>query len=174
MDDPTTVEPTDKTPLASCTGTGSSARLGGPPRPNRLPKIFVMRVIPAVVSDLTARASRLMQDPCFRWDSQAPPSGEPIWQAKRSWNWSRGCAAAPRAIIGASRPRIRRVPLSDITITVVRTVGELEQWFALSDLEPETLVARRERAGWPGPVRPGRAKRSPGRSRTGGQALAIV
>ena len=123
-----------------------AARLGGPPRPSRLPKIFVMRVIPAVVSDLTARASRLMQDPCFRWDSQAPPSGEPIWQAKRSWNWSRGCAAAPRAIIGASRPRIRRVPLSDITITLVRTVAELETWFPLADLEPETLTLCRQMA----------------------------
>jgi hypothetical protein len=26
------------------------------------------------------------------------------------------------------------------TITLVRTVAELEQWFSLADLEPETLV----------------------------------
>jgi hypothetical protein len=51
-------------------------------------------------------------------------------------------------------------------VAVVRTVAELEQWFALSDLEPETLIARRKRAGWPGPVRPGRGRRSRGRSRT--------
>ena len=51
-------------------------------------------------------------------------------------------------------------------VAVVRTVAELEQWFALSDLEPETLILRRKRAGWPGPVRPGRGKRGRGRSRT--------
>jgi hypothetical protein len=52
-------------------------------------------------------------------------------------------------------------------VALVRTVAKLEQWFALSDLEPETLISRRERTGWPGPVRPGRGKRSRGRSRTG-------
>jgi hypothetical protein len=52
-------------------------------------------------------------------------------------------------------------------VAVVRTVAELEQWFALSDLEPETLVSRRERAGRPGPVRRGPGKRSRGQSRTG-------
>ena len=31
-------------------------------------------------------------------------------------------------------------------VAVVRTVAELEQWFALSDLEPETLISRHERA----------------------------
>ena len=62
-------------------------------------------------------------------------------------------------------PCAQRVPLSDITITVVRTVAELEQWFALSDLEPETLISCPERAGWPDPGRPGRGKRSQGRSR---------
>jgi hypothetical protein len=30
-------------------------------------------------------------------------------------------------------------------VAVVRTVAELEQWFALSELEPETLISRRER-----------------------------
>jgi hypothetical protein len=46
-------------------------------------------------------------------------------------------------------------------------VAELEQWFALSDLEPETLIPCLERAGWPDPVRPGSGKRSRGRSRAG-------
>jgi hypothetical protein len=41
----------------------------------------------AAVGDVLARASRLMQDPCFRWDSRASSSGGPIWQARRSWNW---------------------------------------------------------------------------------------
>jgi|HubBroStandDraft_6_1064221.scaffolds.fasta_scaffold303585_2 hypothetical protein len=40
-------------------------------------------------------------------------------------------------------------------VAVVRTVAELEQWFALSDLEPETLISCPERAGWPDPLRPG-------------------
>jgi hypothetical protein len=38
-------------------------------------------------------------------------------------------------------------------VALVRTVAELEQWFALSDLEPETLISRRERAGRPVPLR---------------------
>jgi hypothetical protein len=58
-------------------------------------------------------------------------------------------------------------------VAVVRTVGELEQWFALSELEPETLISRRERACRPVPLRPGRGKRSRGQSRTG-PALAVV
>ena len=55
---------------------------------------------------------------------------------------------------------IQTVRISDCTITVVRTVAELEQWFALGDLEPETLILPRKRAGRAGPVRPGRGKRS--------------
>jgi hypothetical protein len=43
----------------------------------------------------------------------------------------------------------------------------LEQWFALSDLEPETLILCLERAGWPGLVRPGCGKRSRGGSLAG-------
>lgn len=58
-------------------------------------------------------------------------------------------------------------------VAVVRTVAELEQWFALSDLEPETLISCRVRAGWPDPVRPGCGKRSRGRSWLG-QAPAIA
>lgn len=52
-------------------------------------------------------------------------------------------------------------------VALVRTVAELEQWFALSDLEPETLISRRQLARWPGPVLPARGKRSRGRSRPG-------
>jgi hypothetical protein len=51
-------------------------------------------------------------------------------------------------------------------VALVSTVAELEQWLALSDLEPETLILRRKCAGWPGPVGTGRGKRSRGRSRT--------
>jgi hypothetical protein len=58
-------------------------------------------------------------------------------------------------------------------VAVVRTVAELEQWFALSDLEPETLISRRERVCRPVPLRPGRGKSSRDQSRRG-QALAIV
>jgi hypothetical protein len=51
----------------------------------------------------------------------------------------------PRAdagvIPGDSTSRcIRTVPISDATITLVRMVAELEQWFPLTDLEPETLA----------------------------------
>jgi hypothetical protein len=58
-------------------------------------------------------------------------------------------------------------------VAVVRTVAELEQWFALSDLEPETLISRRERVSRPVPVRRGPGKRSRGKAGLG-QALAIV
>jgi hypothetical protein len=52
-------------------------------------------------------------------------------------------------------------------VAVVRTVAELEQWFALSDLEPETLILPRERADRPVPVCRGPGKRSRGQSPTG-------
>ena len=52
-------------------------------------------------------------------------------------------------------------------VALVRTVAELEQWFALSDLEPETLIPRRERAGRPVPLRQDRGKRSRGQRRAG-------
>lgn len=52
-------------------------------------------------------------------------------------------------------------------VAVVRTVAELEQWFTLSDLEPETLISCPERAGWSDPPPPGSGKRSRGRSRAG-------
>jgi hypothetical protein len=58
-------------------------------------------------------------------------------------------------------------------VAVVRTVGELEQWFALSDLEPETLVSRRERACRVVLLLPGCGRRSRDQSRTG-LAPAIV
>jgi hypothetical protein len=49
-------------------------------------------------------------------------------------------------------------------VAVVRTVAELEQWFALSDLEPETLISRRKHTGWAGSVRPSCGKCCRGRS----------
>jgi hypothetical protein len=51
-------------------------------------------------------------------------------------------------------------------VAVVRTVAELEQWFALSDLEPETLISRRKHAGRPDPVCAGRGKCVRGRNWT--------
>src|ERR1700691_1917674 len=51
-------------------------------------------------------------------------------------------------------------------VAVVRTVAELEQWFALSDLEPDTLISRRKRTGWAGSVHPSCGKCCRGRSWT--------
>jgi hypothetical protein len=50
------------------------------------------------------------------------------------------CNCAPSHRRCVTRPCIRTVPLSDITITLVRTVAELEQWFPLADLQLETLT----------------------------------
>jgi hypothetical protein len=77
--------------------------------------------------------------------------------------------------IPASRSPQTHSDGSDIRLHhyAVRTVAELEQWFALSDLEPETLISRRERACRAVPLLPGRGKRSRDQSRTG-PALAIV
>jgi hypothetical protein len=58
-------------------------------------------------------------------------------------------------------------------VAVVRTVAELEQWFTLSDLEPETLISRCERACRAVPLLQGRGKCSRDQSRTG-PALATV
>jgi hypothetical protein len=58
-------------------------------------------------------------------------------------------------------------------VAIVRTVAELEQWFALSDLEPETLISCPERAGWSDPPPP--APGSAAEVEAGlGQAAAIV
>jgi len=85
------------------------------------------------------------------------PRVGPIRPPRGTRNWSRRITTIC----------IRTFPLSDITITVVRTVAELEQWFALSDLEPETLISCPVGAGWPDPLYPGRGKRSRGRSQAG-------
>jgi hypothetical protein len=47
-----------------------------------------------------------------------------------------GCGSARR---GVTRIGIRIVLLSDITITDVRSAGELERWFPLAELEPAAL-----------------------------------
>jgi hypothetical protein len=58
-------------------------------------------------------------------------------------------------------------------VAIVRTVAELEQWFALSDLEPDTLISCPERAGWSDPPPP--APGSAAEVEAGlGQAAAIV
>jgi hypothetical protein len=103
-------------------------------------------------------------------------------------NWSYGaqssltCDIMPVWAIGTARQTAGPLRLSDSAtpdrndgerlkvtycgffVAVVRTVAELEQWFALSDLEPETLISRRKRADWPGRARLGRGK--PGRARS--------
>ena len=135
------LEKRNRSPIDTSRFPGSSRRVGTAQSPVRSFADLVLRCVK--LSDLRHHASM--------GDRYRTPDG---WAVEVV-----GLSATPDRNDG----ECLKVTCYGFFVALVRTVAELEQWSALSDLEPETLIPRR----WSGPACPGRGKRSRARSRPG-------